>query len=296
MTSNDVISIVVASDNHYSILIAGLLKSIDLNHKSPEHIDFYIIDDGISQKFRKQLDGMVDQSRITIIWVKSKDAIPKNISIPIDSSAFPLTVYLRIFSPYVIDQSVEKLLYLDVDTIVQTDISLLWKTDLKDNFIGAIQDVAKTVDCEWGGIPNFKELGLDPKTKYFNSGVMLINPKKWREQDVSSQIILALNKYKTHVRFADQYGINVVLCKKWLELDPKWNWFAHQENNNPYIVHFLDIKPIFKSYISQPVYKDEFFRYLSLTPWKSFRPISGKNRKVRKIYNKIKKAFLRIDF
>jgi lipopolysaccharide biosynthesis glycosyltransferase len=42
------INIIVASDNHYAILIAALLKSIDLNHKTAEHIDFYIIDDGIA--------------------------------------------------------------------------------------------------------------------------------------------------------------------------------------------------------------------------------------------------------
>jgi lipopolysaccharide biosynthesis glycosyltransferase len=96
------------------------------------------------------------------------------------------------------------------------------------------------------------------------------------------------------VRMADQYGLNVAFANKWLMLDPKWNWFAHQDNEQPYIVHFLDIKPIFKSYNSQEVYKDEFFRYLAMTPWKNFKPISGSKRKLRKITNKIKKAFMKI--
>lgn len=294
MKQNNNISIVVASDNHYAILIAALLKSIDLNHKTSEHIDFHIIDDGISAKFKEQLETIVDPARITLKWFKSKEIIPANIVIPVDSSAFPLTVYLRVFSPYVVDPDVDKLIYLDVDTIVQDDISKLWNVSLGDFTAGAIQDVGKTVDCEWGGIPNYKELGLEADTKYFNSGVLMINPKKWRAEDISNQVITALSKYKEHVRLADQYGLNVVLAKKWMELDPKWNWFAFKENENPSLVHFLDIKPIFKSYNSKEVYREEFFRYLSMTPWKGFKPISGNQRHIRKIYNKIKKAFLKL--
>lgn len=288
------ISIVVASDNHYAILIAALLKSIELNHKTDEHIDFHIIDDGISASTRKKLETIVDPNRITFKWFKSKEIIPSNIQIPVDSSAFPLTVYLRVFAPYVVDQSLEKIIYLDVDTIVQEDISKLWNISLGDFIVAAVQDTGKTVDCEWGGIPNYKELGLAADTKYFNSGVLMINPKKWRQENISSQVITALRTYKEHVRLADQYGLNVVFANKWLMLDPLWNWFAFEENESPNIVHFLDIKPIFSSYNSKEIYKNEFYRYLSLTPWKNFKPISGNKRQIRKVFNKIKKMFLKI--
>lgn len=293
MKENNNISIVVASDNHYAILIAALLKSIDVNHKTSEHIDFYIIDDGIAPKFKSLLETMVDPFRISIKWFKSDTIIPPDIIIPVDGSAFPRTVYMRIFSPYVIDQNADKLIYLDVDTIVQHDISKLWNISLGDYTLGAVQDIGKTVDCEWAGIPNYKELGLEPKTKYFNSGVLVINVKKWRAEDISKQVILTLIKFKEHLSLPDQYGLNVVLAKKWLELDPKWNWYAINKTENPFLIHFLSIKPIFKSYNSQEIYKEEFFKYLSITPWKNFKQISGNQRNIRKITNKIKKVFLK---
>ena len=152
------ISIVVASDNHYAILIAALLKSIDVNHKTSEHIDFYIIDDGISSKSVQKLNTIADPERITLKWIKSKDAVPSDITIPIDSSGFPLTAYMRVFSPYVIDQDADRLIYLDVDTIVQDDISKLWHTPLGEYTVGAIQDPGKTFDCSWGGVPNYAQL------------------------------------------------------------------------------------------------------------------------------------------
>jgi len=293
MKENNNISIVVASDNHYAILIAALLKSIDVNHKTSEHIDFHIIDDGIAPKFKSLLETMVDPFRISIKWFKSDTIIPPDIIIPVDGSAFPRTVYMRIFSPYVIDQNADKLIYLDVDTIVQHDISKLWNISLGDYTLGAVEDIGKTVDCEWAGIPNYKELGLEPKTKYFNSGMLMINVKKWRAEDISKQVILTLIKFKENLSLPDQYGLNVVLAKKWLELDPKWNWYAINKTENPFLIHFLSIKPIFKSYNSQEVYKEEFFKYLSITPWKNFKQISGNQRNIRKITNKIKKVFLK---
>ncbi|RYE55297.1 MAG: glycosyltransferase family 8 protein [Sphingobacteriales bacterium] len=289
------ISIVVASDNHYAILIGALIKSIELNHVSSEHIDFYIIDDGISAKNKAKIENTIQSKNITIRWFEKKEIIPKGVTIPVDSSAFPLTTYLRLFAPYALPDDVERFIYLDVDTILVKDISTLWYTDLRGFTIGAVLDLGKTVDCSWGGIPNYKELGLSADTKYFNAGVMVIDVVRWREQDISTKVIDALRTYAEHVVLVDQYGLNVVFANNWEELDPKWNWFAFQEDENPHLVHFLDVKPIFRSYNSNPVFKDTFFKYLELTPWKGFQPISGKHRTFRKIVNKLKKIFLRIN-
>ena len=294
MKKKDTISIVVASDNHYAILIVALLKSIDVNHTSGEHIIFYIIDDGIAASFRPELESIVDPERITIKWFKSKNVIPSTMYIPVDKSSFPLTTYLRLFSPYLVEEGTDRLLYLDVDIIVQDDISKLWNINLEGNVIGVVQDVGLTFDCEWGGVPNYAELGFPADTKYFNAGVMLMDLKIWREENITEKVIRALIDNRQHVRLVDQYGLNVVLANRWKQLDPHWNWFAYQEEDNASLIHFLDIKPIFKSYNSQPVYKEYFFKYLEMTPWKNFKPISGNSRRFRKIYNKLKKAVMRL--
>lgn len=294
MKKTDTISLVVASDNFYAVLIAALLKSIEVNHKTPEHIDFHIIDDGISSESKKKLCSVVDSEMISVIWHKSKDIIPESLSIPVDTSSFPLTTYLRIFAPHAVGDDVKRIIYLDVDTILEDDISKLWYQDIGDNTIGSVQDIVLTVDCEWSGIPNYKQLGFDPKTKYFNAGVLLVDTVKWRSQNISEKIISTLIEQRDHVRLADQYGLNVVFVNKWYQLDPKWNWYASKDNDNASLVHFLDIKPIFDSYRSNPVFKDRFFKYLSMTPWKDYKVISGKNRLIRKGYNKLKKNLIRL--
>lgn len=288
------ISIIVASDNHYAILIAALLKSIEIHHKTDEGIDFYIIDDGISAKNKAKITGSTQAKNIAIHWFQKNEIIPKGISIPVDTSSFPLTNYLRLFAPYALPADVKRVIYLDVDTVVRKDISELWYTDLDGHIIGAIVDVGKTVDCAWGGIPNYKDLGLLASTKYFNSGVLLIDVVKWREQDISVKVMDTLKIYADHVVLVDQYGLNVVFANAWKELDPRWNWFATFDGEDPFIIHYLDIKPIFTSYNSQEKYKKIFFDYLNQTAWAGFRPISGNYRIWRKITNKIKKRVLNL--
>jgi lipopolysaccharide biosynthesis glycosyltransferase len=47
MKNLDPITLVVATDNFYAILLSALLKSIEINHKTEEKIHVYVINDGI---------------------------------------------------------------------------------------------------------------------------------------------------------------------------------------------------------------------------------------------------------
>lgn len=283
------ITIVVATNNFYAILLSALLKSIEVNHKTGEKIHVHVIDDGISKKNIDLLPRTVSGEMFTFFWHKAASVIPNDIALPNDSSALPLTTYLRIFAPYLVPKEAKKVLYLDVDMIVLKDISALWNTDLKGKTIGAVQANCKTIGSSWGGIPNYKELGLNPNDKYFNAGLLLIDPVKWREANVSYKVVKTNNDNIKSVRFADQYGLNVVFVNQWLELDPKWNCYADYDYADPFLVHYLNVKPIFSSYKSKKVYFDLFYSYLKLTPYKGFRPHSNNRLLFMKVVNKVRK-------
>ena len=291
MEKHNQIVLVAATDNFYAILLAALLKSIEVNHISGEPIAFYIIDDGISEKNKQMLIGSVSSEMFTLYWLKTKDVVPKDVKIPTDKSAFPITTYLRLFAPYVIPASATKMIYLDVDMILMKDISELWKIDLQGHLFAAAQDLCEIVGSDWGGIPNYKALGIDPASKYFNAGLLMLDPIQWRAKDVSNKVIKAINDNMDSVNFADQYGLNVVLHNQWLELDRRWNTFSILDVKDPFLVHFLDIKPIFKSYNTNRTYYDAFYRYLRLTPFKSFKPVSDYKRLLRKGIIKLGKIF-----
>ncbi len=292
MSYHDNITLIVATDNFYAILLGALIKSIEENHKTGEKIDLYIIDDGISKTNREKLSQCATPSVTTLHWFKSHEVLPAGIRIPVDKSAFPITTYLRLFAPYIIPADVRRFIYLDVDMIVLEDVSKLWHTDLQGKLFGAVQDLSKTVGSGWGGIPNYEQFGFNADDLYFNAGLLVADPVRWREEDVSNRVIKALSDNLRYVDMADQYGLNVVLNNQWLPLDERWNAFSALDIKDPYLIHFLDIKPIFKTYRANPAYGEEFYKYLRLTPWKDFKPIGDYHRLARKAYNKLKKKIL----
>lgn len=294
MILEEKIAVVVATDNYYAILLAALLKSIEVNHHTPEHIELYIIDDGVSERNKKRIKAQSDPSKTTLHWRKASEVIPKDVSIPLDSSSFPLTSYMRLFGPHIVPEHFQKVIYLDVDMIVQADISALWKVDLQGHILGAVRDLADTVSCSWSGIPNYKELGMDPDTRYFNAGMMLIDAPRWRKEKIALKVLQTLHDNLAHINLVDQYGLNIVFENNWLEMDKRWNAFAALEHTDPYIIHFLDIKPIFRSYNSIAIYKTIFYDYLKQTRWKKHTPVSDYKRLARKAYNKVKKKTLHL--
>ncbi|RYE13600.1 MAG: glycosyltransferase family 8 protein, partial [Rickettsiales bacterium] len=268
MNAIENIPILLACDNHYAVMIAALIKSIELNHKTSEKIIFTVIDDGISNTNKNKIINSIESDLIEIRWVKPIDILPSYVNIPLDNSIYPITIYLRLFAPYAVGLEYQKIIYLDVDMIVYDDISKLYHIDLGNNVLGAVQDYMPTFNHP-RAIPNYNELGIPGETKYFNSGLMLINSKKWIEEDIANKVIRCMNDNQGHIIYPDQYGLNITLSNRWLEINLAWNCSAlFDEPKNPSLIHFIDIKPIFRSYYSLPKHKEEFYRLLRLTPFK----------------------------
>ena len=283
------IVIVVACDNHYMPLLAALIKSIEVNHKTEEHIHFFILDDGISGRNKTKLTGSVSSEVFTIHWIAKDTVIPAGMSIPYDNSSYPLIIHMRMFIPYFIPEEYEKVIYMDVDMIVNDDISELWKTDLNGYTIAAVIDVRIREFGNSHAVENYKQLGFAPDTKYFNTGLLLMNTRKWREEDLTPKIFKCIDDNRKFANYPDQYGLNVVFANQWLQIDTKWSWSAEEWNPDASLVHFIWRKPIYKTYMFEKRYQEMFFKYLNLTKWKGFVPISEFKRLVKKGMNKILK-------
>jgi lipopolysaccharide biosynthesis glycosyltransferase len=289
MKDNQPIVIVVACDNHYLPLLAGLMKSIEVNHKTGEKILFFILDDGVSGKNKNQLMTSVSSDVFTIIWVSKKSVIPAGMNIPYDNSSYPLIIHMRMFIPYFIPAEYEKVIYMDVDMIVNGEISELWNTDLGEYTIGAVIDVRIREFGSRAAVANYRELGFDASTRYFNTGLLLMNTRKWREQDLTPKIFGCIEANRQYANYPDQYGLNVIFANNWLEIETNWSWSAEDWNPEAKLIHFIWRKPIYKSYMNEMRYREMFYKYLSMTKWKGFVPINESRRLSKKILNKILK-------
>jgi lipopolysaccharide biosynthesis glycosyltransferase len=296
MTSGaEKITLVTVSDDHYLIMLAALIKSIEANISNQTEIDLWVVDDGISPSNRAKLERSVNNNITDLHWKKLTDVIRVGPKLPLDYSTWPPNIYIRLFIPEFILPDSKKVIFMDVDIINCRDLNDLWQTELQDNIVGAVLDPRiKTFDNDWGGIFNYKELGLDGNAKYFNSGLLLIDTEKWRCNDVTQKTLTCIDKYRKYARYPDQYGLNIVLMNQWLELDCAWNQFAGQDDKMPYNIHFVERKPIYKTYNSSLAFRDKFYHYLNQTEWKYTKPIGETKRYIKKIKNVFEKIRMAI--
>lgn len=99
----------------------------------------------------------------------------------------------------------DKILYLDADTLIMGDLKELWKTDLKDNVLAGVKEPGEWDKHLW-------TKGLDGN--YINSGVLLMNLKAIREEELDESMIYLINKNK--YEFPDQDVINLT-CRNRIE-------------------------------------------------------------------------------
>lgn len=289
MQELDNIVVVCVCDNHFAMLLAALIKSIESNHHTSEKVEFFIIEDNISEKNKLKIDNFINPATTIIRWIAMEDALPENAKLPVDNTSHPANVYTRIFIPYFIPETVKRVIFMDVDMIMLEDISKLWYLQIENNIVAAVQDQFIQIVSRWGGVANYEELGISAENKYFNSGLMLIDLEKWKEADITNKVLNCLSKYKEHILYQDQYGLNAVLAQQWYSLDPLWNRFAYSEEERPFLIHFTGRKPIYNSYEFSEKYKEIFYSYLRMTGWKNFKPISETSRYFKKFNNVLDK-------
>jgi lipopolysaccharide biosynthesis glycosyltransferase len=136
--------------------------------------------------------------------------------LPIDP-LFSGAMWYRIFLPNLLP-AVDRILYLDVDTIVADSLSPLWEIDVSESYLAAVTNV-----FQHNHLHRPASLGLAGPEVYFNSGVLLFNLEEMRRADAAT----ALRKYAVEqaerIEWPDQDTLNVVLGSRRVPLHPRWN-------------------------------------------------------------------------
>jgi lipopolysaccharide biosynthesis glycosyltransferase len=113
---------------------------------------------------------------------------------------------------------VERVLYLDVDTLAVAALEPLWATDLQDHWIGAVTNVFEAWSAHRPA-----ELGLAGPERYFNSGVLLMDLAAMRRDRMGERLRTFVLEHGERLLWPDQDALNVVLGERRLPLHPRWN-------------------------------------------------------------------------
>lgn len=117
----------------------------------------------------------------------------------------------------------DSVLYVDSDTLIVGELSFLLNTDLGGTPIAAVRDPLNPVIGCGVGLFGWKDLGLDGRREYFNSGVMVFDLPACREKEVFSRALWLVENKPECVLFPDQDALNWAADDGWVRLDRCWN-------------------------------------------------------------------------
>lgn len=133
------------------------------------------------------------------------------------NSYMSVSTYYRFYIPELF-RDYERILYLDSDVIVDTDISELATMDFEDKLAICcsspyIYNIIKSGGNEKFPLEYFENILKMPKPlEYFNAGVMLYNLKKMNEINISEKFFQAIEEIKEPI-LQDQDILNSVLSR-----------------------------------------------------------------------------------
>ncbi len=130
---------------------------------------------------------------------------------------FTPAMWYRLFLPELLPD-VDRVLYLDADTLAMDSLAELWATDLEGHWVAAVTNVFEP----WS-IGRPKELGLAGPEAYFNSGVLLFNLGEMRRDGRGEALRELVRTRGDELLWPDQDALNLVLGERRLALHPRWN-------------------------------------------------------------------------
>lgn len=116
-----------------------------------------------------------------------------------ESNRYPKQIYYRIFAASFLPENLDRILYLDGDTLVINPLDSLYYKDLEDNYFFACTHVKKALNKL-----NQYRLGMEKESTYINSGVLLMNLDALREEQDIEEVTKFVKKKKYFLTLPDQ--------------------------------------------------------------------------------------------
>ena len=170
-----------------------------------------------------------------------------------------LANYYRLFLTEILAETIDIILYLDVDMVVQGDVAELYDVSLDGNAIAAVS--ASTSPEETNAL-----LNIPGGYEYFNSGVLLVNLNYFRNEKLADRFTEYVTRNAEKIKYWDQDVLNALLYDKRITLSKEWNVDQHIYTLYPSldvkIIHFTGThKPWNIPYCTHPL-RAEYFKYL----------------------------------
>lgn len=214
-------TIVLISDDNYVLPTVVMIESIVDNYNREKDLQIYVMSWRLSGENILRINSLSRNNIIVKALLVDPDEYKDRMNLINQNTHVTPTALLK-FEIANILKSEDMALYLDGDMVCKKDLSPLFETNMGDNYVAASFEFLKYVANKYA---------LKENTKipfYFNSGVMLLNLKKMREDEVANRLWSV--KFKSYNKdshgkggLMDQDTFNEVCAEKVIELPIIYN-------------------------------------------------------------------------
>lgn len=225
--------------SHSDTLLCIHLVSCDITLE--DLIDFNI--EGVEYQIYQYSNDSLDQAKITY--------------------RYPVDIYYRLYAITYLPKDIKRILYLDPDIIILKPLNRMYQLDFEDNYFIGATNISKV-------LTRFNQLrnSTQKASHYLNTGVLLMNLEKLREEQDIEVLTDYILKHRHRLLLPDQdvlhalYGDRTKLIshlqynlsdrailKHNLRIDKVYHIDRNWIDNHAYILHFYGKnKPWLKNY------------------------------------------------
>lgn len=207
--------ICLASDDRYAAYMGVTILSILKNAAKEDAFHFYILDNKISDENKQKINSLKQYHSFEITYLPLDD---KRLSACDPKHAnWTVTIFARYFIAELIAE--DKVLYLDCDILVRGSLAPLWKEKIDNYYIAGMPDYNI---IHRGHLR--ERFGADfAADEYINSGVLLINNKKWREEGLAQKLLDFSIQNSALLSCPDQDAINYICRSAKKKIPERYN-------------------------------------------------------------------------
>lgn len=181
----EALHIAFCTDEKYAKYTGVAIISIILNNIG-ENLCFHIVYDDINAT-EKEKFLLLEKLYVNVqVKLYEFQDIEKVVSYK-TGYHFTKAMYYRIFLPHIVDENIQKILYLDGDTLCLGNIAMLFGMDMNEFSLMAF--------CNYSEEDKIR-LQLE-SSKVFNSGQLLIDTARWRRENTTAKLLQILNERHT---------------------------------------------------------------------------------------------------
>jgi len=274
-------------NENYAPYAGASVASLFINNTHLDSICVYLMVEDVSRENIEKFHDLARQYGRDVVIVNTESLVEmmKKLGMPRYRGSYAAN--MRLFFPWAMEcGGIERLIYIDSDTVVCGPLDELLDIDMGDCPLG--------MACDSVTLGYRKRIGLSESDPYFNSGVVLFDVARWIAQKGSERIVEHVRNVRSTYVSPDQDLLNVVMKGHIFKLPMRFNVqpihlkysaalyerVFRQKNyydtaeiesavQNPAIVHFFRFAGEFPwNAGTQHPCREIFDAYLAKSPWR----------------------------